>query len=192
MFAYCGNNPVNFYDPTGEIGVLATLVGIGTLLTVLFVPSSSDQSFELKRAAKEKYNKDTVNVYMSGEGISDHTKVNAMAYIANSEKNYLNISIDKSLEISNQYEMNAVLDVIIESDIYSEEVFGSRSFMRAQWIAHNVSYKVAASSNFGFRFMQFLSGSSNPIESSSSLDIRQTDNMLKRQRIQYTVISWFY
>ena len=43
---------------------------------------------------------------------------------------------------------------------------------------------------YGFRFMQIVSGSDDPIESAQSLDIRSNGNMLKRQKILYTIISW--
>lgn len=116
--------------------------------------------------------------------------VNAEIYNVNSTAT--NISIGESLTIRSKYEQNAVLDVIIESPYYSEDVYGSKSFMRAQWVAHNVCDDNASSGDFGFWIMQRLSGSSNPIESACSLDLRSLDNMLLRQRIQYTLISWVY
>lgn len=78
----------------------------------------------------------------------------------------------------------------MDSDYYSESQFGDKNYMRAQWIAHNVSYAVAQSGDLGFGIMQRLSGSDDPIESSESLDIRSKENMLLRQKILYTVISW--
>lgn len=97
--------------------------------------------------------------------------VNAEIYNVNSTAT--NISIGESLTIRSKYEQNAVLDVIIE-------------------IAHNVCYDIASSGDVGFWIMQRLSGYSNPIESACSLDLRSLDNMLLRQRIQYTLISWVY
>ena len=35
MFAYCGNNPVNCYDPTGEFGVLTTLAIAGIAVSAI-------------------------------------------------------------------------------------------------------------------------------------------------------------
>ena len=64
--------------------------------------------------------------------------------------------------------------------------------MRAQWGAHNACYNFASSGKLGFGIMQLLSGSDNPIESSTSLDLGSTNNLLLRQKILYTVISWVY
>lgn len=63
---------------------------------------------------------------------------NAMIYYPTSSVS--NISIDKSLEITSKAEQNAVLDVIIESPYYDESIYGSKGFMRAQWVAHNLSH----------------------------------------------------
>ena len=44
MFAYCGNNPVNRYDPNGEAFLTATICGIAVWVTqgtVLCVPNTT-------------------------------------------------------------------------------------------------------------------------------------------------------
>lgn len=103
---------------------------------------------------------------------------------------HLIFSIKDSLNIRSQYEQNAFLDVIIDSPYYSDEIYGSKSFMRAQWVAHNTCYDIASRGNVGFKVMQILSGAENPIQSANSLDLRSKNNMLLRQKILYTVISW--
>ena len=189
MFAYCGNNPVNYVDPTGNL--FWSIVGIAVITgLILCVPSSENQEPQIKQAAKEKYNSSTVNVYRRDNGSPVDDKLNVEVYVANEEKDFLNIQIKDSLTITSTYEMNAVLEVVMESEHYSEERFGSRSFMAAQWVAHNECNNIASGSSLGYRLMSRLSGSSNPIESSKVLDIRNLGNMGRASEIIYSVISW--
>lgn len=81
--------------------------------------------------------------------------------------------------------------MIIESPYYSEEKYGSKAFMRAQWIAHNAAHDIATSGALGNHLMRLLSGSDNPISSASALDLRSLNNIKTPQKIQYTIISWF-
>ena len=185
MFAYCGNNPVNRVDHSGHswIAVLAVCV-----IVALLCPSSENQAPYYSAQAQEKYNKDTVSVYERGDPSASKKSINAEIYYPSDGVS--NISIDKSLEITSGYEMDAVLDVITESEYYSEDVYGSKKFMKAQWVAHNVAHSVASSGDLGYWIMQTLSGSANPTTSASSLDLRSTNNLLLRQRVLYTIISW--
>ena len=86
--------------------------------------------------------------------------------------------------------MDAVLDVIIASEYYSYEKYGSKGFMRAQWLAHNCAYSMASSGGISERIASILSGSDNPKESAQILDIRELDNMLLRQKLVYAGLSW--
>ena len=187
MFAYCGNDPIFRIDYDGEGWglILLTAAVLSCLLT-----SSENQTPHLQEEANDKYNSGNVEVYERGNSNINLKTVNAEIYYPNSTVS--NISIGESLAIRSKYEQNAVLDVIIESPYYSEDVYGSKAFMRAQWVAHNVCYDIASSGDVGFRLMQLASGSSNPLESASSLDLRSLNNMLLRQKIMYTLISWVY
>lgn len=129
-------------------------------------------------------------MYKRGDQPPNEGIINAEVYDVSDVAS--NISIDNSLNVSSGCEQDAVLDVIIASPYYSEDVYGSKDFMKAQWFAHNACYYIASSGDLGFWIMKQLSGSENPIESSQSLDLRSTNNMLKRQKILYTIISWFY
>jgi len=181
MFAYCGNNPVNNCDSEGT-SFFSTLAAVISYFVV--------RAISKRNAAQSKYNKNTVNVYHEDTGKPVENKVNVRFYNADTTNGYVNISINQSREIATRQEMNAVLDVVMSSPYYSKEQFGSRSFMRAQWVAHNACYTIASSGDRGYRAMQVFSGASNPIESASSLDIRSNGNMLRRQKIIYTVLSW--
>ena len=54
-----------------------------------------------------------------------------------------NVEIKDSLAINKYYGREAIIDVFIESKYYSFDKFGSKSFILAQWDAHNISYSVS-------------------------------------------------
>ena len=175
MFAYCSNNPVNNFDNDGKRQGHASAIA------------------KAKREnAQGKYNEDTINIYMEGNGIDDASKLNVRFYIADAEKGCVNINIDKSLEITNVYVMYAVLSVIVNSEYYSEEMFGSVDYMIGQWIAHNECYNIASASDSGYTIMQRISGATNPIESARSLDLRCKNNVSNRAKVIYKIISFIY
>ena len=189
MFAYCGNNPIMFADPDGLYAVLNSRI----LMNAVECPSNkspqlfNDEDRQIFEARK-KYNSSTVNVYFEGLGSAQEGMINAEFYIADSTQGYINIHISPSLDVKSKYEMNAVLDVIMASDYYSESMFGTKEYMRAQWEAHNICFDIASSGPAGYTAMQILSGASNPIESSRALDIRCKGNVLKRQEILYQLL----
>ena len=175
MFAYCSNNPVNNFDNDGKRQGHASAIA------------------KAKREnAQGKYNEDTINIYMEGNGIDDASKLNVRFYIADAEKGYVNINIDKSLEITDVYDMYAVLTVIVNSEYYSEEMFGSVDYMIGQWIAHNECYNIASASDSGYTIMQRISGATNPIESARSLDLRCKNNVSNRAKVIYKIIPFIY
>ena len=175
MFAYCSNNPVNNFDNDGKRQGHASAIA------------------KAKREnAQGRYNEDTINIYMEGNGIDDASKLNVRFYIADAEKGYVNINIDKSLEITNVYEMYAVLSVIVNSEYYSEEMFGSVDYMIGQWIAHNECYNIASASDSGYTIMQRISGATNPIESARSLYLRCKNNVSNRAKVIYKIIPFIY
>lgn len=190
MFAYCNNNPVMYIDPAGawpalglEIAIACLVVKVATFAIAKYV-----NHIVQTKNAENKYNASTVSAYEENNSPEEKNIVNVKIYYP--WEGASNISVDASLSITSKYEQNAVLDVIMESPFYSEKVYGSKKFMRAQWVAHNLSYSIASSGPIGFRVMQILSGSLDPIESSASLDIRSKNNILKRQKFLYTLLSW--
>ena len=185
MFAYCGNNPVAFIDSTGNISWLV-IMGAGFIALSSIIYKSKKSRAE----ASEKYNHSNVSVYERSNPPEKPGEINAEVYYPSDSIS--NINIKESINITSKYEQKAILDVIMDSKYYSEDVYGDSSFMQAQWAAHNVCYNIASSGNAGYKLMQILSGSSNPIESSRSLDLRSLNNLLRRQEILYTVISWVY
>lgn len=124
---------------------------------------------------------------MEGEGAAEEGKINIKIYTVNGI--YQNANIKQSRDIRSRAEMNAVLDVFMASEYYSEEKFGTRDFMRAQWIAHNMAYDIASSGNVGFWIVQKISVTDDPIESGDELDIRGLGNSLRRQKAIYDILS---
>ena len=187
MFAYCGNDPVNYLDTSGKsvfaiIALVVVLAGCLALLSSDANHSVPDRSF----VAHQNYNSNTVNVFEDNTK-SDSNKINLHIY---GTEEITNVNIDKSLCIDNPFDREAVLDVFMESDYYSEETFGTKRFMLAQWEAHNLCYKIANSGQIGYKAMQIISGANDPLSSSESLDLRSLNNLTRRQRILYTIISW--
>ena len=188
LFANCLNNPVAYHDPEGNIAISSLILLMVTIGSALLIPSSQNIAPELLDVAKQKYNEDTVSVSTKNGTIEELKEVNIFVY---GDSTYTNVSIDKSLEIQNGYEQEAILLQFMESNEYDVNTFGSMEFMKAQWDAHNLSYNLASSGPWGYKICSIIGGSSNPLESSSTLDIRSKNNMLKRQKIIYTILSLF-
>ena len=170
MFSYCKSNPVCNIDIDGRYTFLC-------------------RELDRERQAKEKYTEQTVNIYVSGQGAPDKTKVNVCLYETENSSN-MNMSVDKSKEIKSTEEINAVIDVIIDSEYYDKSEYGSKSFMRGQWLAHNMCYELAVSGEVGLSIAQFIAGNEDVIASSESLDLRPLDNFTKRGRVIYTILGF--
>lgn len=184
LFVYCGNNPVIFKDSNGSFAILS-IVG-----AVIIAEISAIKSYYRKKNVKnaeEKYSSNNVIIGYD-DWVDNSDAVNLTVYGNDSFKN---VNIDQSLEITNRYEQEAILKVFMNSDYYSKETFGGLNFMRAQWVAHNLGYKIASSGEIGFWMVKQISGSPNPIESANVLDIRSKNNIARTQKIVYTLFSLF-
>ncbi len=147
------------------------------------------RELDRERQAKEKYTKQTVNIYVTGQGEPDKAKVNVCLY-ETGNSSYMNMSVDKSKKIKTTVEINAVIDVIIDSEYYDKSVYGSKSFMRGQWLAHNICYELAVSGDVGLSIAQLIAGNKDVIASSESLDLRPLDNFTRRGRVIYTILGF--
>ena len=207
VFKYCGNAPVAHLDDSGTAYQCAYDMGIGGNMMAHYGGGGSIASvweyhvnvhnkvianghaLNSEKLAKQKYNKNTVNVYMSSTSRDVLGKINLRVY--SSGPGRYNVHVSDSRKITSPYEMDAILDVFMESEYYSQNVFGSRDFMRAQWIAHHKAYELASSGQFGFKVAQILSGSENPIESADVLDIRSLNNIGRKGTFTYNAIHFF-
>ena len=107
--------------------------------------------------AREKYNEKTVNVYRKGWGYVQSKKINVCFYKSPKEKNYA-INIRESLKITDEAEMEAILEVIMQNENYDEAVYGDMAFMKAQWITHNIAYELATGNPETRRLVSTLAG----------------------------------
>ena len=128
MFAYCGNNPVMRVDPNGEGWILAiVLVGI---LVLSLTSCSSNEITE-----------DDINLYSDTEGSRQEGKIN-VKFSPNGTDDEGNpnpsFQIENSYKITNSKDQEFILNYIVESEFYSQEVYcRTMDSMLIEWDAHN-------------------------------------------------------
>ena len=140
MFAYCNNSPILMHDEGGNIPN-----------TSLMVTDSSHMSNDSKQRiyAKAKYNSTTVNCYLLPEGADDGSlnverKVNISFYYVQDYED-CNIRIWNSTNYTNPYEMEAIIEVMMNSDLYDASIFThTKQQYFNEWWAHNYAYELAS------------------------------------------------
>ena len=167
MFAYCGNNPVSRMDSAGNL--FWTIVGaVFVVSLVICIPSSENQTPYREQAAKEKYNKETINFCVDEIG-TDPDKLNVTFY-----PDAGLIHIEDSWSISSKEEKSVIIDEIMDCDYYDSSVYGnSKDTMLKEWSGHNFVYKTASNSNLGYKFFQWR-GYEDPVNSTRGVDFRKT------------------
>ena len=140
LFLYCSNNPINYYDPTGH-GIREFFEGIRNGITEYVNGFINDYNYlHYEDDAKEKYNEDTVSI----NGSDPSAPVQVTIDPDNTKANDIidpDIRIEDSYKIKSQYEKEAILDVIINSDEYDPSVFTrSKDDYLTEWNAHNNFY----------------------------------------------------
>ena len=148
---------------------------------------------ERLEAARLKYNAKTVNIYKRGKGAYRRWKINVCFY-PSGNKPYVNINIRESLRITDEAEMHAILELITENENYNAEEYGTISFMKAQWIAHNLAHSMATGTDDQKRLIEAIAGESlsDILGSSKELDLSQYGNMTSRQQMLYEIIEFAY
>ena len=133
--------------------------------------------------ARLKYNSKTVNVYRKGWGYVQNNKINVCFYRSAGEQYYA-INIRESLKITDEAEMEAILEVITQFETYDEEIYGDIAFMKAQWIAHNLAYELATGSEETQRIIAAVSGESakSVAKSAKELDLSPIPDMDDREK----------
>ena len=111
--------------------------------------------------AREKYNEETVNIFVRGRGRKQAGKVNICFYYSWRDRCYA-INIGESLQITDEAEMEAILELIAQNEIYSPEEFGSISFMKAEWVAHNIAHSMATGDENQKQMVEKIVGKSIP------------------------------
>ncbi len=182
-------------DRTGASVFRAALCVCCALLVLLTAVSAGAESTltwaERMELAREKYNRKTVHVYVQGQGSAWKGKINA-CYNREKGTKFINIRIRESLQITDEAEMEAVLEVVAQHKYYSVEEYGTISFMKAQWIAHNIAYNMANGSEQQQAMVAMIVGESlrNIISSAKVLDLTPLGNMTEEQRTMYEVVEY--
>ena len=148
---------------------------------------------ERLQAARAKYNKKTVNVYREGHGKKRSGKINVCFY-PSENKPYINIEIRESLEITDEAEMQAILEVIAKNKDYSEETYGTIAFMKAQWIAHNLAHSMATGTEEQQMLVKMLAGEdlAGIVSSAEQLDLSPIGSITDRQMMLYELVEMFF
>ena len=171
-------------------------------LLVLFLTAASalgeDLSWEERlEQAREKYNEKNVNVYVYGHGNRKKDCINVcfyrsyyrgdMAYY----KTDRNFSIRESLKITDEAEMQAILEVVAKHELFSEEEYGSFSLLRAEWIAHNLAYDMANGTDDQKALVKMVAGErlSTIIGQAKELDISTLRNTTEQEMAVYEFIE---
>lgn len=180
--------------PSAFRAVLRFCCALIALLLVAASAAGESVSWEERlKKAREKYNKKTVNVYVNGYGYNQRGKINVRIYTVRG-KGYKCINIRESLKISDEAEMQAILEVIAENKYYSEEVFGTISFMKAQWITHNIAYSMATGSEEDRQLIETLTGESirEIVGHAEELDLSPLSAMTEKQIFLYGVVEFSF
>ena len=156
--------------------------------------ASENRSWEDRlAAAREKYNRKTVNVYTSWRPKYKRDRINVCFY-PSENRPYIDISIRESLEITDEAEMEAILEVVTLYRYYSVEEYGTISFMKAEWIAHNLVHQMATGSPEQQKMVELLLGEdvTEIIRHSKELDLSPLGNMPENQKTLYEMIEFVY
>ena len=90
--------------------------------------------------------------------------------------------------------MEAVLEIVAKHKYFSEEVYGSLSFLKAQWIAHNLAYGMATGSEEQQALAGMIvgQGSREIIRHAKELDLTPTTEISEDQLAVYELVEYLY
>lgn len=173
---------------------LCVCCALAALLLILSAAAAETAPSREERlaAAREKYNEKTVHVYTRGQGRPLKGRINVCFY--RSEKKYIAINIRESLQITDEAEMEAVLEIVAKHKYYSEEVYGSLSFLKAQWIAHNLAYGMATGSEEQQALAGMIVGQASKeiIRHAKELDLSPVSEIPEGQLAAYELVEYLY
>ena len=143
--------------------------------------------------ARLKYNKDTVNILLGSRNPINRKKINVRFYKSKGQPQ-MYIMIYESLKITDEAEMQAILEVVAQSEYYSEEIYGTVSMMKAQWIAHNIAYEMATGSAEERDLAVAIAGESLSmiIKRSKELDLSPVAYMSPEEKTLYELVELLY
>lgn len=143
--------------------------------------------------ARLKYNEDTVHVYADSRIRNRSNKINVRFYKSRKTRQVY-IAIYESLQITDEAEMEAILEVLMKNEYYSEETHGTISFMKAEWIAHNIAYEMATGNETQQSLAQMIAGESisRIISRSKELDLSPVSELSEQEKLLYEIIETAY
>ena len=115
MFGYCNNNPVMNCDPTGKIGIMAILSGIGIFAVILSIPSSEHQQPTEPQLESARKASDRAEVTMRTDDAGQPYTVDihidmkdTIASVDNIARDYYYECLyDRTVEMANEYNIPA-------------------------------------------------------------------------------------
>ena len=185
-----GRTSGGFARITGILRLCSGLIAI--LLVIISAAGKGDSASweERLEQARRKYNKNTVNVFAKGHGKYQRGKINVCFYPAEQQP-YIIINIRESLQITDEAEMEAVLEVIAESEGYDADEYGTIPFMKAQWIAHNIAHSMANGNENQKKLVETITGESisSIAGRSKELDLSPYTSMPEREILLYQILE---
>lgn len=141
--------------------------------------------------ARKKYNQKTVNVYVQGRGKAKKGRINVRFYRSYHNKKDMNFCIRESLKITDEAEMQAVLEVVAKNKNFSEKEYGTISFLKAEWITHNLAYQMANGSEDQKSLVAMVAGEkiSKIIKQAKELDVSPLRNTPEQEMAVYEFIE---
>jgi len=171
MFAYCLNNPINYFDLSGK---RSTSVSAGIVFPNAMTYGSSGHSPYISKEEKlfysalKKYNSNSIDMHIGEIGTTPN-KLNVTFY-----PDAALIHIESSYAISDKYEKLAVIYTIMNSECYDATVYSnSVSTMLIEWSGHNFVYHASTLCSLFYDFFVFI-GYETPIESTEGVDFRKS------------------
>jgi len=147
---------------------------------------------ERMEEARLKYNEDTVNIFTKGHGKKVSGKFN-IRYSIDKKKNP-SFYLPDSLEITDEAEMTAILELLAGSEYYDPDVFGPVSFMAAEWIAHNLAFSMATGSDEQKKLIRTVVGEDiqKIVKRAKELDLSPVSSMPESEQMLYHLIETVY
>ena len=143
--------------------------------------------------ARLKYNEKTIHIYRGGIGNKREGKIN-VRMCWDKEGKYYYPMIHDSIRITDEAEMEAILEFVSKDKNFNKELFGTISNMKAQWIAHNIVHSMATGSEESRKLIEMLVGEdiSSIIGRAKELDLSPIGSMSPQESLLYSVIEMVY
>ncbi len=178
--------------------MLLTLIALMAAISAAAGEAAGKTWEERMKQARKRYNEKTVNVFIEGHDRVRKNKINVMFYRLEETnakgRPLFAFNIRESLEITDEAEIQAVLEVVAKHEKYSEERFGSIAFMKAVWIAHNLAHSMAGGSEEAQRLVEAIMGEniSDIADRAKLLDINPIETLPEQELALYRIIEMIY